>query len=219
MRATSSIRSTSRVTSLRRQCGTVTSRPSPPSRDARSRARSRISRAAPRAGRRRRAAARRLASRRRIVVRGGGPGRRRRSSRRPSRAPVSSSISRGGDRLRLHRLLGREALLEAPGRLGAQRRAASRCAGCSARSSSPPPSARAWSSRVDLGARAAHDAGDRRRARRRRRSRTSSASSVRSTSSSVVIFSPSRARRTTSRPPATRSESNACSGWPVSSIT
>ena len=44
-------------------------------------------------------------------------------------------------------------------------------------------------------------------------------SSVRSTSSSVVIVSPSRARRTVSEPPATRSASNACSGWPPSSIT
>ena len=48
---------------------------------------------------------------------------------------------------------------------------------------------------------------------------TMSASSVRSTSSSVVIVSPSRARRTISVPPATRSASKACSGWPVSSIT
>ena len=48
---------------------------------------------------------------------------------------------------------------------------------------------------------------------------TISASSLRATSSSVVIVSPSRARRTTSVPPATRSASNACSGWPVSSIT
>ena len=43
-------------------------------------------------------------------------------------------------------------------------------------------------------------------------------SSVRSTSSSVVIFSPSRARRTVSLPPATRSKSKACNGCPVSSI-
>ena len=46
-----------------------------------------------------------------------------------------------------------------------------------------------------------------------------SASSLRSTSSSVVIASPSRARRTTSVPPATRSASKACIGCPVSSIT
>ena len=46
-----------------------------------------------------------------------------------------------------------------------------------------------------------------------------SGSSVRSTSSSVVIFSPSSARRTTSRPPAIRSASKACIGWPVHSIT
>jgi hypothetical protein len=39
-----------------------------------------------------------------------------------------------------------------------------------------------------------------------------SASSRRSTSSSVIMVSPSRARRTTSRPAATRSASNACIG-------
>ena len=44
-------------------------------------------------------------------------------------------------------------------------------------------------------------------------------SSVRSTSSRVVIVSPSRARRTVSFAPDTRSASKACSGCPVSSIT
>ena len=44
---------------------------------------------------------------------------------------------------------------------------------------------------------------------------TISASSVRSTSSSVVTFSPSFARRTTRVEPATLSRSKACSGWPV----
>ena len=48
--------------------------------------------------------------------------------------------------------------------------------------------------------------------------RPMSESSVRSASSSVVIFSPSPAQRTTRWPPLTRSQSNACSGWPVSSI-
>ena len=48
---------------------------------------------------------------------------------------------------------------------------------------------------------------------------TMSESNVRSTSSSVVIVSPSSARRTISRPPATRSRSNACIGCPVASIT
>ena len=48
---------------------------------------------------------------------------------------------------------------------------------------------------------------------------TMSGSSTRSTSSSVVITSPSTARRTTSRPPATRSKSNACIGCPVASMT
>ena len=42
---------------------------------------------------------------------------------------------------------------------------------------------------------------------------------VRSTPSSVVIVSPSRARRTMIRAPRTSSRSNACSGWPVASIT
>jgi hypothetical protein len=46
----------------------------------------------------------------------------------------------------------------------------------------------------------------------------SSGSRVRSTSSSVVSFSPARARRTTS-PPLMDGVSNACIGWPISSIT
>ncbi len=46
----------------------------------------------------------------------------------------------------------------------------------------------------------------------------SSGSSARSTSSSVVSFSPSAARRTTI-PPLSDGVSNACMGWPVSSIT
>ncbi len=44
-------------------------------------------------------------------------------------------------------------------------------------------------------------------------------SSVRSCPSSVVIDSPSPARRTTIRPPASRSRSKAWSGCPVRSIT
>ncbi len=48
---------------------------------------------------------------------------------------------------------------------------------------------------------------------------TISPSSVRTWPSSVVTCSPSRARLTVRRPPATRSRSKACSGWPVSSIT
>ena len=52
-------------------------------------------------------------------------------------------------------------------------------------------------------------------------SHTSAASlvNVRSTPSRVVIVSPSRARRTTMRPPRTRSRSKAWSGCAVSSIT
>ena len=44
-------------------------------------------------------------------------------------------------------------------------------------------------------------------------------SSVRAWPSSVCSCSPRLASRTTSRPPATRSRSKACIGWPVSSIT
>ena len=44
-------------------------------------------------------------------------------------------------------------------------------------------------------------------------------SNSRSTPSSVVIFSPSAARRTMIASPRTSSRSNACNGWPVSSIT
>ena len=52
-------------------------------------------------------------------------------------------------------------------------------------------------------------------------SQTSAASElkVRSTSSSVTIVSPSRARRTSIRPPRTLSRSNACSGCEQVSIT
>ena len=49
--------------------------------------------------------------------------------------------------------------------------------------------------------------------------RTMSESSVRVCPSRVSICSPSRARRTVSWAPATRSRSNACSGCAVSSIT
>ena len=47
---------------------------------------------------------------------------------------------------------------------------------------------------------------------------TISWSSVRTAPSSVSMVSPSWARRTVSRPPATRSRSKACSGWPLSTI-
>ncbi len=48
---------------------------------------------------------------------------------------------------------------------------------------------------------------------------TMSGSSLRVSPSSVSSTSPSRPSRTISCPPATRSRSKACSGWPVSSIT
>ncbi len=47
---------------------------------------------------------------------------------------------------------------------------------------------------------------------------TISPSSVRVCPSSVSTCSPSCARRTVSVAPATRSRSNACSGWPLSSM-
>jgi hypothetical protein len=46
----------------------------------------------------------------------------------------------------------------------------------------------------------------------------SAASSLRTVPSSVLISSPERARRTTMRPPASRSTSKACSGLPSASI-
>ena len=46
-----------------------------------------------------------------------------------------------------------------------------------------------------------------------------SGSNSRSTSSRVTILSPASALRTTIRLPRTSSRSNACSGWPVASIT
>ena len=150
----------------------------------------------PRAGRRRRAGAR-CARRAGAASRARGRDRRRRSCRRPAaRRTARSSASR--------RPPGRRC----PARAGAASRsartprcagrAASTCAGCSARSRSPPPSARAsclsrTSERappitpaIEVGPSASSIT-------------HISASSVRSTSSSVVIVSPSRARRTTSR--------------------
>ena len=161
MRATSSMRSASRVTSLRRKCGTVTSRPSSPSatREAEARAGSRP-------GARARSRAPSSPSTLRVAQADRRAGRRRRRRRRSCpgtrRAPRQLDHQPRGDDLRLHRLLGREALLEARGRLAAQ----------------PEPlrgavDVRAVPGRdlhqharrvvVDLGARAAHDAGDRRR--------------------------------------------------------
>ena len=106
-----------------------------------------------------------------------------------SRAPVSSSISLRRDDLAVHRLLGREALLEAPGGLGAQRELRRRALEVRA-----VPVGRlhqhAGGRLAHLGALAAHQAGDRRRAVLVGDQQARSASSVRSTSSSVVILSP-----------------------------
>ena len=145
MRATSSIRSASRVTSSRRQDGTVTSRPSPASLDAEPE-RARGCRPRPRAGPPRRAARSVRASRSRSVA-GSGPGAADvdRAAAPAARRQLDHQLRRDG--LAVDRLLGLELLLEAARRLGAQRRAGSTCAGCSARSRSPPPSARGWSRR------------------------------------------------------------------------
>ena len=215
-RATSSIRSASRVTSSRRQCGTVTSSPSSASATPKPERR-RGSARRPRAGPARRAAAP-CARRAAAASTGAGPG--PADVDRPADGPRAAQLDHQlrRDRLPLERLLGREPLLEPARRLGAQRRAASRCAGCSARSRSPPPSARASCRRGPRSARRP----SRRRSRSGRRRRRSRPCRRRACARRRRASSSSRrrrARRTTSVPPATRSASNACSGWPVSSIT
>ncbi len=72
---------------------------------------------------------------------------------------------------------------------------------------------------LDLRVRAAHHAGDPDRPLGVRDHEIVGASSARSVPSSVSSFSPARARRTTMRPPASESKSNACSGLPSASIT
>ena len=216
-RATSSIRSTSRVTSARRKAGA--------GRRGRRRRRatsnssaSRISRWRARAERRPRAGPR-PARRAARIVSGAGPG--------PPTSIVPGPRSRaaqldhqlGRHGLRLHRLLGLELLLEAARGLAAQPELRARCGGCWGRPSSRPPSARASCS-CSTSERAppitpAIEVGpvgvlDQHHLRRR------ACGSGRRASATC---SPSRARRTVSGWPSTRSRSNACSGWPVSSIT
>ena len=99
-------------------------------------------------------------------------------------------------------------------------RASARCGGCSARSRSRPPAARASSPSETSRALAAHDPGDRRSGRRRRRPRTHLGveRALDAVERRHLLAVASRGGRS-SAPPATRSRSKACSGWPVSSIT
>ena len=201
MRATSSIRSTSRVTSSRRSAGTVTSRPSgAPARGEVERARgsppgARRATATPRIAAHARARAARISR--------GGAGSRSPTSIVPGATRRAAQLDHQlrGDRLRVHALLGLRAPSRSARRPRCAGRAPTRCGGCSGRSRWRPPAARGVVSGCDLRARAAHQPGDRGRARRRPRSRPSRASSVRVWPSSVCTCSPSRARRTVSRAP------------------
>ena len=214
MRATSSMRSASRVTSLRRKAGTSTSRPPGASSTPKPRAR-RISAWRGRGIGRPRISSTRC-SRRRMTMPGGPspptsivPGTRR--------APVNSSMSRvatiwasiacSGARPFSKRPL---ASLRSPRTcdvrwmLGPSQLATSistRVVPSWTSERSPP-----MTPAIEVGPSAS--------------SMTSIwASRVRTCPSRVVTCSPSRARRTTSLPPATRSRSKACSGLPTSSIT
>ncbi len=144
MRATSSIRSTSRVTSSRRSAGTVTSSPSARRLRSRSRARS-GSRPGARARRRRRGSPARAP---RAGAIAGARARRRQADVDRARArrvaPHSSIISRARDRLRVHALLRLQPLLEARRGLAAQAERPRGCGGCWVRSRWRPPAARAW---------------------------------------------------------------------------
>ena len=162
MRPISSTTSASRLTSPRRQCGTITS--SPPGRLAHREAEALEDRALlGQLGR----GAEQLPGRVLAQVHG-------RARRRPPAAGVDRRADRAraaqlghqpaGDDLRLHRLLGLELLLEAPGRLGAQRQARRRALDVRA----DPGRGLHQHARGRLGhlrARAAHDPGDRRRPR------------------------------------------------------
>ncbi len=213
-RATSSTRSASRVTSPRRNAGTVTSSPSSASATPNSSRRS-SSAASPR-GTAVPSSRSVRASRSRITT-GAGPGPPTSTVPGTSRAPARPAIS-----------IAASAWPSMP------------CSGCRPFSKRPLASVRR-PSRVDVRCRFGPFQVAASISTRVVVSRTSersppirpaievgpsssqmisvSGSSSRSTSSSVVSFSPSRARLTTSRPPATRSKSNACIGWPVASIT
>ena len=144
MRATSSTRSASRVTSLRRKCGTVhveavRGAPRTPNPSAR-----RISAWRGRGDRPRRAArATRCVAQADRPSAGGPVAADVDRARARSVAPVSSTMSRVATTWASMRLLGREALLEARRWPRCAGRASARCGGCSGRPSWRPPSARA----------------------------------------------------------------------------
>ena len=219
MRATSSIRSTSRVTSPRRSGGhgdlqavvgasldlEVERLQDLALARARRRARRGSPARAPRAG---------------GCAAGPGspaPGRRR-SCRATTRGAAQLDHQARRDRLRLRALLGREALLEARGGLAAQ---PERPRGAVDVGAVPVRDLEQHARRAlaHLRARAAHQPGDRGRAlgvldhdHLRRRA----------CASGRRASAPARPRARgapSAAPPATRSRSKACSGWPVSSIT
>ena len=217
MRATSSIRSTSRVTSSRRSAGTVTSRPSV------GRRRLGRSRAPPGSppGARAATGTPRIALHARLAQ---ADHLRRRAApadvdraRRDARAPHSSIIRRRRDGLRVHALLGRspfskrpEASLRRP-RLHEVRWMFG-----------PFQVATSSSTRVVSG-RTSERAppitpGDRGRARRRPRSPPSRRRACASARRASPPARPRARGAPSAAAPATRSRSNACSGWPVSSI-
>ena len=198
MRATSSIRSISRVTSSRRSAGTVTSRPSGARSASKSSALQDLGLALERDGARRGSPARapRAARAGARPDRAGGR-RRRRSCPGATRRAAQLDHQLRGDRLRVHALLR----LRAPSRSARRPRCAGRaptsCGGCWGRSRWRPPSARASCPARPPSARRP-SARRSRSAPRRPRSRPSRASSVRVWPSSVCTCSPSCARRTVS---------------------
>ncbi len=209
-RATSSIRSASRVTSLRRQCGTLTSRPSSAVADAEA---ERIedlgavahAQPASRAVRRR---ARRAAGSSRPAARASPTSTVPRNEPWRRSARASAALRRPAPRARLSGGSPFSKRAEASLRRPDPRRRAVDVRPVPGRSLEQ----HAGRAVLDLRAQAAHHAGDRGRHRRRRRShirRRPACAPARRASSSSRRRAP---RRTTSRPPATRSRSKACSG-------
>ncbi len=215
IRATSSIRSTSRVTSLRRHDGTVTASapPPPPATPNPSDRRISAERSGPIGAPRRR---RRWSGSRRMTA-GGGPGPPTSIVPGTSRAPQSSTSSELAATSASAAASGSSPFSKRP---DASLRSPSRAevawmfaptqvaASSRTRAVSPPTSERAppMIPAIEVGPSSSQMT-------------TVSPSSRRSTPSRVRIASPSPARRTTSRRPATRSRSKAWSGCPVTSIT
>ena len=214
MRATSSTRSTSRVDVERGSAARVTSRPSAASATVKpSASRMLRLRAAAAIGVPEQPLDARLAQ-----------AQRRRGSRsgcgvdvdraRHERRAGQLDHQPGGDGLRLHRLAGRELLLEARRRLRAQAEPRRRALDVRA-----DPGRRlhqhARRALVDLGAVAAHHAGDRRRAGGVVDHDHLAVERALDLVERDDLLAGSARARTTSVPPSTRSASKACSGWPV----